>query len=256
MPCSPPVDAYEIARTHSALTAVLAGFALAGLFLLVERVNEAEENEVRSQYRHAMLLLFGAFLTGVIASFLYSSLAGDEEHPVRAYLLWHFPSAIFAIHATILLTGINFVFSAFGVGEVLKLSRHLSYIVGVFIVFIIWNDLKISIECFDLSKPNSLLASVTIFGPVIAWLILMVIKHTGVRSFFQTKTFAAFIYSTTLASMFLAFVHNGISYLPEEEIGLTTLMIILLSLTVSLSVTWSFMIFPKEPVPLSASETG
>ena len=89
----PPFRAEIVAASHSALSGLMAGFALAGLFLLLQHTRK---QGITADESRALLLLFVAFLSGGLSAYLYSSLAGDP--PQRAYYLFTFPSAIFALH--------------------------------------------------------------------------------------------------------------------------------------------------------------
>jgi predicted Abi (CAAX) family protease len=109
-----PYDASAIAANHSSITGLIAGFALAGLFLLVEQVGSSS-GKVRVQYLRAMLLLFITSVTATLAAFLYSSIVGIPE--LRAYFTFVMTSSIFAISAIVLLLGITTVFSAFSVAQ-------------------------------------------------------------------------------------------------------------------------------------------
>ena len=113
-----PFDANAISGTHSQLTSVLAGFALAAFFLLLERIQGTSDRDAYRHYSRAMLLLFIDFILGSVSSFMYSSTTGDP--PIIAYLNFVFPSCIFALQSFVLLFGLNIVFSAIGLKDILN----------------------------------------------------------------------------------------------------------------------------------------
>jgi hypothetical protein len=142
----PPFDAVMVAATNSALTGVMAGFALAGLFLLIERGHKDEDGQLRGQYSWAMLLLFIAFLVGSLSSFMFSTITGDS--PIRAYLGFLFAGAVFAVQSFVLLLGLNVVFGGLGIRRILDLARNLSLIVVLFGVLHVWDDLHLASDFF------------------------------------------------------------------------------------------------------------
>ena len=250
----PPLDAVASAANHSALTAVLSGFALAGVFLLVQGGRELTEGPIRNLYLRAMLLLFVAFLIGALSSFLYSSMTGDDKAPVRAYYLFFFPSTVFAIHSMLLLAGIVYVFSVFEVSEVRDLSRHMSYFIVVLIEVIIYNDLVKAVELFKLSAVVGKLLVIVFVGPLLISLAIMVLRRSALRKWFVEKTFTAFYYSTAIACIGLALLHNTRAYLGNETIVLEEWVAIALMAIVSLAGSWTILLFPNTSVQESIAK--
>jgi hypothetical protein len=238
-----PFDAKAIAETHSALTAVLAGFALAGLFLLIERVQEAQDDDIRQRYLRAMLLLFVAFVTGTMSAYLYSSNVGDT--PLRSYLIFHFPSAIFAIHGLVLLVGINMVFSVFAVKRIMSLARHISYCVVLFSVGTIFYDLWTACEVFGFPGFVRMILFFAGVAPLAISFLIVTFKINVVRKWFREKTFSAFCYTTVSFSMLLAFAQTYHNYTPDEAIQPQYGLLVFLMTCVSTLGAWNTLILPK-----------
>ena len=237
-----PFDAIAISGSHSALTGVLAGFALAALFLLIERVNDAK-NEQKQQYLNAMLLLFVAFLTGALSSYLYSSLTGDP--PIRAFHLFKFGSTVFVISAIVLLVGINSVFSALGVEDVLTLARRMTYFVVIFGVLVILDDLVVSVEVFGLPTNVNFWLYLSAFTPLAISLLILASRKKSIRQYIKREAlFSAFCYVAILDALAMAFFHFMDSTTEDADIVFSVPIALLMMGSVSILGAWAMLLSP------------
>lgn len=238
-----PYDTREIAGTHSALVGVLAGFAFAGIFLLVEKIREEPEGVARSHYLNAMLILFVAFLTGSLSAFLYSVVVGDP--PKRSFLSFVFPSVIFSLQTFALFIGINYVFSAFGTNDVLRLSRRITYFMVVFAIVRIWDDLRITAIVFTLS--NKIFPILFLFAlvPLIVSFIVLV-KFSGLRVWIEKHTFEKFSYAIVIFSLINASLQSVQNTRPESILVFPVWLPIILMGGTSLLGGWSMLLSPHH----------
>jgi hypothetical protein len=243
MPQNLPFDPIAISESHSALTGVLAGFALAAIFLLIERANDAK-NDQKQQYLRAMLLLFVAFITGTLSSYLYSSITGDP--PIRGFHLFKFASAVFVICAIVLLVGINSVFSAIGIENVLTLARRITYFIVIFAVLVILGDSVITVRVFGL--PTSVTTWLYLFAliPLVISLLILASRRKGIRQYFKDNLFSAFCYAATLNALVLAFLHNIDSSIEESNIESPIWVILFTIGSVSILGAWAMLLSPHK----------
>jgi hypothetical protein len=243
----PPFDAVTIAGTHSALTGVMAGFALAALFLLIQRGHNAKDGQIRGQYSWAMLLLFVAFLVGTLSSFVYSRLTGYS--PIRAYLGFLFPSSVFAVQALVLLLGLNIVFGALEMRRVLDLARNISLIVVVFCVVHVWDDLRLASEFFGLASWVRVCLLAVMSIPIVS--SFLVRRCQSIQGWFEKQTLSVFCYAVVVVSFGIA-IMQGILItvkmtVPDSDPCLPTWVPIVLMICVSVLGAWSVLLAPRPP---------
>ena len=209
----PPFRAELVASTHSALAGVLAGFALFALFLLIER-DEGKKDPAK--HSKAMLLLFVAFLTGSLASYLYSTITGDSG--VRAYYLFLFPSTIFAIHVFTLLAGVVFCLSACKIEEqICTIARRISYAVIGFSVLIVGSDQYKTSEFFGLPV-HTMHRTLILIAITSLSAVAFVRFKSSCLSPFAKATFSAFCYAALLMSVFVAYTGGEHFYVKNLEL--------------------------------------
>jgi len=257
-----PFNATAVAASHSTLTGVLAGFALTALFLIIERTRD-EDSKIRETYSKAMLLLFTAFLTGCLTSYLYSIVTGDSASedefgfkgmPKRGYFEFLFPSAIFAIHASIFLAGINSVFNAFGINDhIRRAARLFSIGVVIFSVYTIGDDLNNAAKFFGLKVQNQLLS----IAIVILFLIFILMSKK--LSFWRNQKKQAIIlglcYCALISSLIIAGIHVSYYSESESEVSMPKLVPAILFSLVSLLGAWtSIAIILDKPSKPSAKD--
>lgn len=112
---SAPFNAKEVMPSHSALAALIAGFALTAFVLLLDRGHDgipstagSADNEAdarREIQRTASLLLILAAIVGLVSAYLFSSFAGD--HCVNTQVQFQYPSVPLVISATLTLSGLG-----------------------------------------------------------------------------------------------------------------------------------------------------
>ena len=225
-----PFKAETIASSHSALAGVMAGFALAALFLLIERVKEADDPEKKLLFSNAMFLLFVAFLTGSLAAYSFSTITGEEKD--KAYCLFQFPSAIFAFHVFSLLAGINIAMKG------LELDKRLEKVAWLMSrLFIVFSVLVVGVNLVDANS---------VFGhsSLTCWLGASVIvaiwlwKNRISESFGKKLTLENYCYFSLGTSIFLAIL-QGAYYLPEKCLSLPAWILLLIFIAVTSSAAWT-----------------
>jgi hypothetical protein len=107
-----PFNAAEILQTHSQLSGLIAGFALAGFILLLNRglaASTIEDIEVERRRAisnaNAALLLALSAIVGLVAAFLFSSISGFHclQNPVQ----YPYASSLLTISAVLLVAGVS-----------------------------------------------------------------------------------------------------------------------------------------------------
>jgi hypothetical protein len=107
-----PFTASEILQTHSQLSGLIAGFALAGFILLLNRglaVSNIQDTEVERRRAlsnaNAALLLALSAIAGLVAAFLYSSISGF--HCLQNHAQYPYASTLLTISAVLLVAGVS-----------------------------------------------------------------------------------------------------------------------------------------------------
>jgi hypothetical protein len=238
----PPFDARAIASSHSALTGLMAGFAFAALFLLIERVGF--KSTTQKDLSRAMLLLFIASLVGTLAAFLYSSIVGISK--VRAYFDFVITAPVFAITTFILLAGVNEVLSVFGIIDIIDLARRISYFVIFFSILRVWQDLSPAASIFGTGNQVQIVLVIAFVGPLLIAAAVLVSKYNPLIQWFNHKSFSAFCYASVLISFGIAFliaVHNAF---PELQLRLSEIEVFLLMVCLSSLGAWTILLLPQE----------
>ncbi|MHA1279519.1 MAG: hypothetical protein ACTSQ8_20145 [Candidatus Helarchaeota archaeon] len=142
----PPFNASAVAATHSQLAGIIAGFSLTAAFLLVDYFvllqykGKGESLRKKKLLEKTILLLIIVFILQVLASFLYSSISGDE--PDKAYAFYIFPSIVFVTSLFLFLLSMNFFFKAIEVPFIQNYIRRISAPIISLCVMIIASDLS------------------------------------------------------------------------------------------------------------------
>lgn len=233
---TPPFDATAIASSHSALTGLMAGFALAALFLLIERWG-LEDAILKRELSRAMLLLFIASIIGTLSSFLYSSIVGISQ--TRAYFDFVVSGPVFGITTFFLLAGVNEVLGEFASAEVITLARRISYFVVVFSVLRVWQDFSLAADIFDLGAQTQVSLAAAAIVPFVVAAVVLSLNRVPLLRWISHRTFTPFCYSSVLVSFGIAFliaVHNMV---PETRLRLPGLEAILIMAGLSLIGAWT-----------------
>lgn len=254
----PPFDAAAIAASHSALTAVLAGFALAALFLMIERLPRDSTDRVQAnKYQmRATFLMFIAFLTGTLASYLYSSNSVDT--PVRAYYLYLFPSTIFGMHAVLLMGGITNLFGTFQLPEVLRLTRRVSYMVVLFSTVIIYKGIWESMETFQVAR---WVFTVVLVCGLLAFLFTVICllpfkMSRRVRGWINGHTFRQFSYFSTFAAFGIAVPYSLQNAIADRDVTLLPFVPIFLILLATVTSVWAILLMPFDEDAAAGSRSN
>jgi hypothetical protein len=130
-------DVIEIAKLQSAITGILAGFALTIIILLVERQGGRSNTSKKSdQMRQAAIMVFVAMLyTTVLASLLYSINGAEMSNASRAFLLSVPPGFTFAVSVLLLIFGIVLLIGAYRLEQVFNLVCKILWIVILVTLF-------------------------------------------------------------------------------------------------------------------------
>lgn len=239
-----PFDAAVIAQAHSGLTGLLAGFAFAALFLLVERLSETKQEGARARYRKTMLLLFVASVTGTVASFLFAMVTGDP--PRRALAAFLMPSAVFALSAMVLLLGINLIFNTFNTHQLSRLARHISYVTVLFVLAAVWDTGTAVVRYFEPVATTIWLLTLLAVMPPATVLLLVVLGQTGTRRWFEGNTFVSYCYAVIGSTIVFGGVQLSQSKVADEAARLSLwVAIVVMALTATLG-AWTMLLFPKE----------
>lgn len=243
-----PVGVSELTASHSGLTAVLAGFALAGLFLLMERRQDSDS--LQELHNRSMMFLFLAFIIGSLSSFLYSSMSGFNFAPEFSYYIFQFPSALFAVTAGILLSGISLMFSTLRMGSVEKPSHVITLLVVIFAIFTIWQDVSYASDYYKLHSLRHIALSVIAVLPVVVALTTMIIPRFTSRFRFhewiQRRTFEPFAYTTIAWCLLLAYLNATMNYQVNPTVGPKLYTQILSLGAVSVINCWAILMIPWQ----------
>jgi hypothetical protein len=130
-------DVIEIAKLQSAITGILAGFALTVIVLLVERgEGRSRSSEGHAAWRLAAVAVFITMLfTTVLASLLYSINGAEIENSSRAFLLSVPPAFAFALSVLLLMYGIVLLIGAFDLDYVFDLVKSILWVVIALTLF-------------------------------------------------------------------------------------------------------------------------
>ena len=244
---TPPFDANTIASTHSSLTGLLAGFALAALFLLIE-YSGLDKSLLQRELSRAMLLLFIASVIGTLSSFLYSSIVGLTQ--VRAYFDFIVSAPVFAITTLLLLAGVNEVLRVVGSAEVITLARRISYFVILFSVLRVWQDLSLAANLFGLGTQAQVTLAAAFIAPSAVAAIVINSHYVPLLRWISHRTFSAFCYVSVLISFGIAFVIAAHNMVPEAQIWLPKAEPILLMVSLSCLGTWTMILLAYERMPV------
>lgn len=245
---TPPFDANSIATTHSSLTGLIAGFALAALFLLVEESSGRDKTLLQKDLARAMLLLFIASVIGTLSSFLYSSIVGLTQ--VRAYFDFFVSAPVFAITTLLLLTGVNEVLRAVGSVEVTTLARRISYFVILFSILRVWQDLSLAANVFGLGTQIQVILAVAFIAPFAVITVAIILHLVPLIRWVNQRTFSAFCYASVLISFGIAFVIAAHNMVPETQLRLPEAEPVLLMVSLSCLGTWAMMLLGDKRMPV------
>ncbi len=240
-----PYNANEIAATHSAITGLIAGFALTGMFLLVERVGSSEQ-KISEQYLRAMLLLFIASLVATLAAFLYSSIVGIPAD--RAYFNFVMAGSMFAISSIVLLLGITFVFSVLAVEEILVMARRISYFVILFSALRVWDDLSVASTTYGLPPGLPLLLLLIFLVPYLSGTFVLLGRVQSVLQRFQHESFKAYGYTTVAICFGIAFWISLLNIRPESQRSFSIWQPLILMALIAIVGTWTILLSPQHSI--------
>ncbi|MCE9559993.1 MAG: hypothetical protein K8R88_13720 [Armatimonadetes bacterium] len=240
---SVPFTTTAVSGSHSALAGVLAGFALTALFLLIERSPKKREvgsynNAEQKTFSQAMLLLFIAFLTGGLSSYLYSTMTGDIATPRRGFFLFTFPSEIFALLIFTLFGGINFTFDVFPIDvQIRTLARRISYGVFLFTIFVVCDELYDTFKWFHPGyEPWGLFLAVGVSG-ILAPMCILGWKSRSSDSLVR-RTFSCFCYAVVVLTLTCAWIQSYNFNIGEHEVVMTLPMALGLDFAIAAVGTW------------------
>ena len=121
----------EIARLDSAITGIMAGFALTIVVLLVERLaNKSSDVHYDATLGKATILVFvAAFFTSTLASFLFGVSAAEKENSARAFMLLMLPAFAFVLSVVLFSLGLVLLLAAYKLKYALEPARVILYMV-------------------------------------------------------------------------------------------------------------------------------
>ena len=115
----------ELAKLHSSVTGILAGFALTIVVLLVERLsNRDTDKNYNSDFGQCAILLFtNAFFTSILSSFLYAVNGSESQVSIRAIVTLLLPSFVFVISVIFIALGLIFLLQAYRLSYAANLAK-------------------------------------------------------------------------------------------------------------------------------------
>jgi hypothetical protein len=131
MPCSSLVDLGTIAQNYGQMTGVLAGFAFTALVLLLTPTQSDRRLATGRHGQGVPLAFFVSFITLVIATLMYSVLAGEhEEARSRAATAELVDGVTFGLAVLILLRGVSLLMHNAGIEtSAVVVSRMLTTVI-------------------------------------------------------------------------------------------------------------------------------
>ena len=244
---NPPFDPTAAAGNLSAVSAVIAGFALAGFFLLIERTTSADV-DTRWTYVRAMLLLFISFLTGSITSFLYAGTTGDVGFPRRAMYSFMFPANTLAISTFTLLCGLNVVMSVFSLQELANLARRISYVVIIFAVLRLLINTFMALDFFGTVTVQKMIIGLAALAPIV--ISSLIIRQNGnIRHWIEERTLAAFGYTAILTTLGIAFFQSPYPLIVDDSLVKYPFWLASIPMCwIATLGAWSMLLLPRAPV--------
>jgi hypothetical protein len=130
-------DVIEIAKLQSAITGMLAGFALTVIILLIERraVQSIVAKDQDALRQAAVMVFITILFTSTLASLLYAINGAEKENASRAFLLSVPPGFVFAVSIALLMYGVLLLLLAFKHDYVFDLAKRILWIVIVLSLF-------------------------------------------------------------------------------------------------------------------------
>ncbi|GIE89743.1 hypothetical protein [Actinoplanes regularis] len=132
MECSFLFDLAVIAENYGQMTGVLAGFAFTALVLLMTPTQAAERAARSSGDGRATLALFSSFIALVLATLIYSVLAGDtdEQARPRAATLEVIDGLVFGLAVISLLQGLYLIMRSANIdASTVKIARFMAVVI-------------------------------------------------------------------------------------------------------------------------------
>jgi hypothetical protein len=243
-----PFDATQISAAYSAFTGLIAGFAFAAMFLLVERALDAERDSVRqNNYFQSMTALFVAFICGSLASFLYAGIAADI--PSVALGSFTVTSVILIMEIFSIFYGISVMFSVLGAKSFAPLVRHVSFVVILFATFRMFHTSMMVGEYLGPSYWYTLILYIAVGIPVLA-LILRLRPHWNPL---KRLTGNQFLYSLLIASFGVGTAQT--LFIGNRSQAVDLWIVAVSMIVVSFFAAWTIAILPAdEEVNFAASE--
>ncbi|MEU8658092.1 hypothetical protein [Actinoplanes philippinensis] len=132
MQCSLLFDLAVIAENYGQMTGVLAGFSFTALVLLMTPTQAAERAARSGDDGRATLALFSSFIALILATLIYSVLAGDtdEEARPRAATLEVIDGLVFGLAVISLLQGLYLIMRGANIdASTVKIARFMAVVV-------------------------------------------------------------------------------------------------------------------------------
>lgn len=247
----PPFRAELIASSHSGLSGVVAGFAVAAVILLIKLRRRpvdgsAADEADRILDQRAAILLFMGFALGALASFMFSAVAGDEGW--IAYYGFGYPSVVFAMLMLVIVLGLSMLFKTFDLDpQMLEFTRIVGYLVAILAVVRIWDDMQLVVRSFTLSSSTETMLNLIALGTIVASFGTRFLWRSGER-WMEEHLFRAYCFVGVFIAFGLA-LYQGLA----TQHGLITgspsvpdvLPVVLLACTCLYS-AWTVLLLPEH----------
>ena len=235
-----PFDATNISDAYSAFTGLIAGFAFAAIFLLIDRVDNAKDDLNKQQkYFQSMAALFVAFVTGGLASFLFAGIAADSEK--IALGSFAVSSFVLTIEIFSVLYGISLMFSAFNVPDVSAQARRISFIVIIFTTFRMLNT---SIEVGDFMGQPGFQTIFVITITLILTLVAFVFRRRPHWNLLNRLAKSYYLYGLLLTSFLIALVQTF--FIGSNSQSTYAFILPLTMVVIAFFAMWTITMLPGE----------
>jgi hypothetical protein len=247
-------DVIEIAKLQSAITGILAGFALTVIILLVEglggRTGRSKNNDT---WRQAAIMVFIAMLyTTVLASLLYSINGAEMSNSSRAFLLSVPPGFAFAVSALLLMYGIVLLIGAIDLNHAFDLVKKILWVVILLTLFyftfttgdVIAVTYKVpSSEIWGQVNYGVSLIMATILFPLITIMKRLFDKKYKVK--IPSKGFNGFILACVLLNTFVSIPVRFLTH-ASFDVFVSFWQILLFIIAYSFLVAWLILYIPSS----------
>lgn len=240
-----PFDPSSAADGFSNVSALIAGFSLTALILLIERLDKVEPSK-RDAYIKGIWMVFIALVSNLLTAFLYASAINETLEPKIALYTFMIAGNVFAISFNPLFVSLNILLSSLNHSEILNKANFVLFMILAFGNFRLLSALFAGFKVFNQEYSEFLFYAVG-FLPLLCSGLIFFRWHNWIKNKFPNLFDNSYIFGLVVIIVSFIFAltqtrydfnQSSVSY--SVELGLISMLV------TSILSGWCLLLSPRQ----------